>query len=55
MTRTAEVVIVGAGIMGCAIAYSLAERGVSDIVVVERDAIGRGATADAARGIRQHL
>ena len=55
MTRTAEVVIVGAGIMGCAIAYSLAERGVSDIVVVERDAIGRGATADAAGGIRQQF
>ena len=49
---TAEVVIIGAGIMGCSIAYHLAERGVRDIVVLERDQIGRGATADAAGGIR---
>lgn len=55
MKPTAEIVIVGAGIMGCAIAHSLAERGARDIVVVERDAIGRGATADAAGGIRQQF
>ncbi|HCG30546.1 MAG TPA: sarcosine oxidase subunit beta, partial [Chloroflexi bacterium] len=39
---TAEVVIIGAGIMGCSIAYHLAERGVRDVVVLERDQIGRG-------------
>lgn len=44
--------IVGAGIMGCSIAYHLAARGLTDVVVLERDAIGRGATADAAGGIR---
>jgi sarcosine oxidase subunit beta len=55
MKRTADAVIIGAGIMGCAIAYSLAERGLTDVVVVERDAIGRGATADAAGGIRQQF
>src|SRR5215210_4892177 len=52
---TAEVVIVGAGIMGCAIAHALAERGVADVVVLERDQIGRGATADAAGGVRQQF
>ncbi|MER3438301.1 MAG: FAD-binding oxidoreductase, partial [Chloroflexota bacterium] len=41
--------------MGCAIAHALAERGLRDIVVVEKDAIGRGATADAAGGIRQQF
>jgi sarcosine oxidase subunit beta len=55
MVATAEVVIVGAGIMGCAIAHQLAERGMRDIVVFERDQIGRGATADAAGGIRQQF
>lgn len=50
--RTAEVVIIGAGITGCSIAYHLASRGVRDIVVLEKDQIGRGATADAAGGIR---
>lgn len=49
---SADIVIIGAGIMGCSIAYHLAARGVTDVVVLERDAIGRGATADAAGGIR---
>jgi sarcosine oxidase subunit beta len=41
--------------MGCAIAHALASRGMRGIVVLERDAIGRGATADAAGGIRQQF
>jgi sarcosine oxidase subunit beta len=53
--KTADVVIVGAGIIGCSIAYHLAERGLTNVVVVERDMIGRGATADAAGGIRQQF
>ena len=52
---SAEAVIIGAGIMGCSIAHALAERGLRDIVVLEKDAIGRGATADAAGGIRQQF
>jgi sarcosine oxidase subunit beta len=52
---TAEAVIIGAGIMGCAIAHALAERGLTDVVVLERDQIGRGATADAAGGVRQQF
>jgi sarcosine oxidase subunit beta len=41
--------------MGCAIAHALAERGLTDVLVVEQDLIGRGATADAAGGIRQQF
>ena len=52
LPASAEVVIIGAGIMGCSIAYHLASRGFTDVVVLERDLIGRGATADAAGGIR---
>jgi sarcosine oxidase subunit beta len=52
---SAEVAIIGAGIMGCAIAHGLAARGMRDIVVLERDQIARGATADAAGGIRQQF
>ncbi|MDP9363628.1 MAG: FAD-binding oxidoreductase [Chloroflexota bacterium] len=55
MRESAEAVIVGAGIMGCAIAHALAERGMTDVLVIERDAIGGGATADAAGGIRQQF
>jgi sarcosine oxidase, subunit beta len=55
MRKSAEIVIVGAGIMGCAIAWSLANRGVRDVLVLEQSEIGRGATADAAGGIRQQF
>ena len=50
--RAAEVVIVGAGAIGCSIAYHLAQRGQHDVVVVERATIGAGSTSKAAGGIR---
>lgn len=37
MKATADAVIIGAGIMGCATAHALAERGMTDVVVLERD------------------
>jgi sarcosine oxidase subunit beta len=52
---SADAVIIGAGIMGCAIAHALAEKGLTNIVVLEQNLIGRGATADAAGGIRQQF
>ena len=33
----AHIVIIGAGIVGCSVAYHLAERGVKDIVIIEQD------------------
>ena len=50
--RTAGVVIIGGGVVGCSIAYHLARRGQRDVVVLERDAVGRGTTSKAAGGIR---
>ncbi len=50
--RTASVVIIGGGVVGCSIAYHLARRGLRDVVVVERDAVGAGTTSKAAGGIR---
>jgi len=50
--EVADFVVIGAGIIGCSIAYHLAERRAGRIVVLERDEIARGATADAAGGIR---
>jgi glycine/D-amino acid oxidase-like deaminating enzyme len=40
--RSAEVVIVGAGAIGCSIAYHLAQRGQSDVVVLERASVRSG-------------
>jgi sarcosine oxidase, subunit beta len=50
--RSASVVIIGAGAIGCSIAYHLAQRGQTDVVVVERATIGAGSTSKAAGGIR---
>ncbi|HEX6210976.1 MAG TPA: FAD-binding oxidoreductase [Methylomirabilota bacterium] len=49
---TADVVIVGAGIMGVSTAYHLARRRAGRIVVVERDDVCAGSTALASGGIR---
>lgn len=46
MSRTTDVAIIGAGAIGCALAWELARRGV-DVTVVERDVPGSGATRAA--------
>ncbi len=51
MTRRADVVIVGAGVIGCSLAFYLARAG-RRVVVVERGAIGQGSTAACAGGVR---
>jgi len=49
----AAVAIIGAGCVGAAIAWHLARRGVTDVVVLERERFaGAGSTAKAAGGIR---
>lgn len=50
--NSAEVVVVGAGAIGCSIAYHLTQRGQRDVVIVERATIGAGSTSKAAGGIR---
>src|SRR4029453_13753668 len=50
--RTASVVVIGGGAVGCSIAYHLARRGVRDVVVLERETVGSGTTSKAAGGIR---
>src|SRR5262245_29642706 len=52
MTDTAEVVIVGAGIMGVSTAYHLARLGMRRVIVLERDTVCSGSTAFASGGIR---
>ncbi len=43
-----QVVVIGGGVVGCSIAYHLAERGVTDVVLVERLALTNGSTWHAA-------
>jgi len=37
VTRTFDVVVVGGGIAGASLAYFLAERGVTDVLLLERE------------------
>lgn len=51
--RTADVVVVGAGIIGCATAYYLAKKGTSVIVLEAQDTIGNGGSTRNGGGVRQ--
>ncbi|WP_374651668.1 FAD-dependent oxidoreductase [Dongia sp.] len=44
----AEILIIGAGIIGCSIAYHLARMGKKDVVILEKSGITHGATWHAA-------
>ncbi|TFI42517.1 FAD-binding oxidoreductase [Rhodococcus sp. 1R11] len=48
----AAVVVIGGGVIGASIAFHLAEAGVSDVVLLERDELAAGSTCKAAGGVR---
>ena len=52
MANKADVIIIGGGVIGCAIAYNLAKRGVMPIVI-EKEEIGTGASSRNGGGVRQ--
>ena len=58
MTETADVVIIGGGVMGCSIACNLAltagQHGLRRIVLLERDTLGSGSTGRSSSAIRMH-
>jgi dimethylglycine dehydrogenase len=45
-----RVVVIGGGIVGCAVAYHLARRGLTDVVLIERRELTAGSTWHAAGG-----
>jgi sarcosine oxidase subunit beta len=53
--RRADAVVIGAGVVGTSIAYHLAARGCTDVVVLERNRIAQGASGDGAGGFRQQF
>ena len=57
-TETADVVIIGGGVMGCSIACNLAltadRHGLRRIVLLERDTLGSGSTGRSSGAIRMH-
>ena len=56
MTRTADVVVVGGGCMGAAVAFHLTQLGITNVVLVERDTqLGTGSTGRNAGGVRHQF
>jgi sarcosine oxidase subunit beta len=56
MRSTADVVIVGGGCMGCSLAWHLAKRGITNVVLVEREAqLATGSTGKNAGGVRHQF
>src|SRR5258708_13212039 len=53
MIETADVVIIGSGIVGSSVAYHLAEQGCANVLVIEREAHqGKGSTGKSMGGVR---
>ena len=53
LPNTADIVIIGGGVMGASAAYHLAQRGMKNIVLLEKENFfGQGATGRCAGGVR---
>jgi len=54
LPKAADVVILGAGVMGTSIAFHLAKRRAGKIVVIDKDHVGRGGSGRSSALIRMH-
>jgi sarcosine oxidase subunit beta len=52
---TADIVIIGGGIIGACIAYQLARRGATNVLLLERGELASGSSGRATGGIRQQF
>ena len=51
--KKAEIVIIGAGVVGASVAYHLTRRGAKDVLILEREnEQGLGSTGKATGGVR---
>ena len=54
LPKTADIVILGAGVMGASIAFHLAKRKARSIVVLDKDHVGRGGSGRSSALVRMH-
>ncbi len=52
MAGAADAVVIGGGVVGCAIAYNLAKQGVGKVVLLEKGYLASGATGRCGAGVR---
>ena len=52
--KTADIVILGAGVMGASIAFHLAKRKAGKIVVIDKGHVGQGGSGRSSALIRMH-
>ncbi|MHB8507110.1 MAG: NAD(P)/FAD-dependent oxidoreductase [Candidatus Dormibacteria bacterium] len=52
MPAGVNVLVIGAGAIGCSVAFNLAQAGVKNILVLDRGGIGEGSTGRCAGGVR---
>ena len=52
---SADIVIIGSGVIGVSIAYQLARRGATNVIVLESDTLASGSSGRAMGGIRQQF
>jgi sarcosine oxidase subunit beta len=54
MSETADILIIGGGVMGASIAYHLAKQGDRRVLLLERQGLGTGTTGRSGAIVRQH-
>ena len=54
MTQTADVIIIGGGVMGTSIAFHLARRKAGKVLLLEKSWLGAGSSGKSGANIRQH-
>src|SRR5260370_24922958 len=54
MTTTADIIIIGGGVMGASIAYHLAKQGDGRVILLERQALCNGTTGRSGAIVTQH-
>src|SRR6266545_1575432 len=54
MERTADAIIIGAGVMGTSTAFQLIQRGVKRVVVLEKSTVAAGSSGKSSALVRMH-